>query len=405
MDQPDNSNDNYRYNNNAGIDQSTNYRYSNHPHRQQYNQNNNYVDRNNHHRGSQNFSRSNNHFRDQDNYDTRRSNNYGFRSGTKTNYQSSELPPRFARNRHINSNENSSRNNHQTRYRNNESQQQIPKDESDIHNRFNRMDMNNGSNSVNRDDRDKAYHDDDSLRNIPSTSHHRSQDFHQRHHFQAPRNRGLIDNSNGKQSIRMDATKTVKNRVKSDLESQREIMDELLRKAQYECIICCDMIRVHDRTWNCNNCFNVFHLKCTQQWARKSSIDPNEASTSQDKKKNQQIQEWRCPTCQSVHRNFPHYYHCFCGKLRDPEVSNYRVPHSCGEMCSKNLELFNIKIENEEYFECKHRCTLMCHPGKCPPCTVKVERICSCRKTKVRPPLFQKLGSNIYIDCIFCYGF
>ena len=396
MAHPEKTSDNYRYNNNNGIDQSQNSRNMNPFHRQQYNQNNN-TDRYNYHRGPQNsrFNNNFNHFRDQDNYDSRRSGNYSYRSGKQSNHQSNELPPRFARNRQMNSNENHSRNNYQTRYRNNDPQQRIPYDESDMYNRFSRMDMNYGSNEINRDDRYKTFRDDDGLRNVPSTSHHRSQDFHQRHHYQAPRNRMLIDNHNGKHSTRsMDNNKTDKSRVKSDLESQREIMDELLRKAQYECIICCEMIRVHDRTWNCNNCFNVFHLKCTQQWARKSSVDPNEASTSQDnKKKNQQIQEWRCPTCQTVHRNFPHHYYCFCGEMKDPETSNYRVPHSCGETCSKNLELFNIKIENEEYFECKHRCTLMCHPGKCPPCTLKVERICACRKTKVRLRLLYEFNS------------
>lgn len=195
-----------------------------------------------------------------------------------------------------------------------------------------------------------------------------------------------------------------KGKVSSEFESQREIMDELLRKAKYECIVCCEMIKVYNKTWNCPSCYNVFHLKCIQQWARKSSVNPTEtasntnpststnlgnfnpsigtsSSSGQCSRKNEA--EWRCPTCQDIQRSFPEYYYCFCGKNKEPESSNYRVPHSCGGPCSRNLNQFNPKLDNEEYFDCKHRCTLMCHPGKCPPCASKVERSCACKKTKV----------------------
>lgn len=197
-----------------------------------------------------------------------------------------------------------------------------------------------------------------------------------------------------------------KGKVRSEFESQREIMDELLRKAKYECIVCCEMIKVHNKTWNCPSCYNVFHLKCIQQWARKSSVNPAETTPSTNPSTSTNLTnylldpnissrssggqcsrkseaEWRCPTCQDIQRVFPEYYYCFCGKNKEPESSNYRVPHSCGEPCSRNLNQFNPKLDNEEYFDCKHRCTLMCHPGKCPPCTSKVERTCACQKTKV----------------------
>lgn len=168
---------------------------------------------------------------------------------------------------------------------------------------------------------------------------------------------------------------------------QREIMDDLLRKAQYECIVCCDMIQINQKTWNCLNCFNVFHLKCIQPWAKTSSINPTENSgeNQPSRRRRNENEEWRCPTCQSIQRKYPNAYRCFCGKCRDPQFSTSYVPHSCGEICSRELSQFNLKNDDnpEDYFVCPHKCTLLCHPGKCAACTLKVERRCACSKTKV----------------------
>jgi transcriptional repressor NF-X1 len=46
------------------------------------------------------------------------------------------------------------------------------------------------------------------------------------------------------------------------------------------------------------------------------------------------------------------------------------VPHSCGDVCEKKRGI-----------NCKHPCTLKCHPGPCPPCEIMGEIIkCYCGK-------------------------
>ncbi|KPM11413.1 transcriptional repressor NF-X1-like protein [Sarcoptes scabiei] len=208
-----------------------------------------------------------------------------------------------------------------------------------------------------------------------------------------------------------------KSKIDINLESQREIMDDLLRKSKYECIVCCDHIRSFDSTWNCSSCFNIFHLKCIRQWAQKSTTDSNATSSSSSSEPRQTHQgdlnlnlasqlefttiqqsssqsaplnrnqsvggmKWRCPTCQNIQNVIPKSYYCFCGKNLDPDLSNYYVPHSCGEVCSRPLDQFNPKVD-EDFFVCEHRCTLRCHPGKCLPCSTKITRVCACTKTKI----------------------
>lgn len=171
--------------------------------------------------------------------------------------------------------------------------------------------------------------------------------------------------------------------------SQREIMSELLSKAKYECIVCCEAIKFSHKTFSCKNCYNVFHLKCVQAWARQSNVTESSAATNatnsnnfdssnglqfpahsatQNRRNNRQANnsDWRCPTCQCVQKKYPFAYYCFCGKMKDPEISHsWHLPHSCGDTCSRPLAIFNDKGENEvDTFPCPHKCTLKCHPGK-----------------------------------------
>lgn len=200
-------------------------------------------------------------------------------------------------------------------------------------------------------------------------------------------------------------------KVTANPESQREIMDELLRKASYECMICCDSIGITGKTWSCTNCFNVFHLTCVQQWARKSNTTetalamPASGSLIQDNSlpttsslissqrtnnnsKKRSCDEWRCPTCQHLQKKFPHNYYCFCGKRKDPEPNRYYCPHSCGDTCSRQLKHFDVdekenNAKDPSSMVCPHKCTLQCHPGKCPSCTAKIKRTCACTKTSL----------------------
>jgi len=73
-----------------------------------------------------------------------------------------------------------------------------------------------------------------------------------------------------------------------------------------------------------------------------------------------------------VEEEVPREYLCFCGQIRDPEWNPYATPHSCGSTCSR------IRTGTS----CPHPCTLLCHPGPCPTCKVKVpDGRCHCGRT------------------------
>lgn len=139
---------------------------------------------------------------------------------------------------------------------------------------------------------------------------------------------------------------------KEDEESQRVRLSEQLTKGAYECMVCCDGIKQQHAIWSCLACYNCFHLGCIKKWAKSSTGDGG----------------WRCPACQGSTPKVPNAYMCFCGKMREPEWNRRDLPHSCGEMCGRKR-----KIE-----WCKHKCTLLCHPGPCPPCTAFIKRSCAC---------------------------
>jgi transcriptional repressor NF-X1 len=163
-------------------------------------------------------------------------------------------------------------------------------------------------------------------------------------------------------------------------ESQREIMEESLRSGQFECMVCCDPIRVRDRVWNCEHCYNVFHLKCIKAWAQSQTTGQEEAA-----------QTWRCPTCQTHIRRVPNAYYCFCGKLRDPDLNRYIVPHSCGDTCGRKP-----KPDPNRKYNCPNKCLLRCHPGSCPPCELTVSRQCGCGRTRVTAKC---VASDVDVSC------
>ncbi len=83
---------------------------------------------------------------------------------------------------------------------------------------------------------------------------------------------------------------------------------------------------------------------------REESIDKAQAS-------------WGCPKCRTAYQpsEVPSEYRCFCGKQRDPPLDPWLAPHTCGDICGRELAS-----------GCGHTCVLLCHPGPCPPCPRQV---------------------------------
>lgn len=137
--------------------------------------------------------------------------------------------------------------------------------------------------------------------------------------------------------------------------SQRERLEEMVNRRLLECLVCCEKLKHADQVWSCKQCYHILHLNCVKLWAKSSKLEAG----------------WRCPACQNINEEIPSEYRCYCAKVLKPRLEPGSTPHSCGEVCGK-------KGRN-----CDHTCTLLCHPGPCPDCTIMVNKICSCGSTKV----------------------
>ncbi|XP_023806082.1 transcriptional repressor NF-X1 isoform X2 [Oryzias latipes] len=147
--------------------------------------------------------------------------------------------------------------------------------------------------------------------------------------------------------------------VPKSKETQTGCLIEQLTEENYECMVCCDVIRVMAPVWSCQSCFHVFHLNCIKKWARSPASQADDSTEG-----------WRCPACQNVALKSPASYTCFCGKVTNPEWRRSEIPHSCGDMCGKRRG-----------GDCNHPCNILCHPGPCPQCPAFVTKSCICGKT------------------------
>uniref|UniRef100_A0A9J8AJJ0 Transcriptional repressor NF-X1 n=1 Tax=Cyprinus carpio carpio TaxID=630221 RepID=A0A9J8AJJ0_CYPCA len=144
-------------------------------------------------------------------------------------------------------------------------------------------------------------------------------------------------------------------------ETQTGCLIEQLTEEKYECMVCCEVIRVMAPVWSCQSCFHVFHLNCIKKWARSPASQADDSTEG-----------WRCPACQHVALKAPNAYSCFCGKVTNPEFQRTEIPHSCGDMCGKK----------RSGGECNHPCNILCHPGPCPQCPAFITKSCICGRMR-----------------------
>ncbi|XP_075973237.1 nuclear transcription factor, X-box binding stc [Anticarsia gemmatalis] len=132
--------------------------------------------------------------------------------------------------------------------------------------------------------------------------------------------------------------------------TQRERLSEQLDKGTLECLVCCERVKQTEPVWSCSNCYHVLHLRCIRKWAMSSMVEG----------------KWRCPACQNTNEAIPTDYRCMCGAVRAPEYQRGAAgAHTCGRACRRTRA-------------CPHPCTLLCHPGPCPPCQATVTKQCGC---------------------------
>jgi len=143
-------------------------------------------------------------------------------------------------------------------------------------------------------------------------------------------------------------------------------IQEDIQNGQYECVICTNEVVLTSRVWSCSTCWTVAHLHCVKKWYT-NQIKEKEQNQHPD-----QVPGWRCPGCNSSLTQPPGPYYCWCGKDVDPKPIPGLPPHTCGQTCSKTRPT------------CPHPCSLMCHAGPCPPCTLMgPSQTCFCGKHTV----------------------
>ncbi|CAL4099586.1 unnamed protein product [Meganyctiphanes norvegica] len=241
-------------------------------------------------------------------------------------------------------------------------------DYNNIPERYNRNDKSFNRNKGNwrNQDRERPYEDASSTKysqpNINSNTGYEPQPSPSKYKNQKNKNR-LWNNPKGDLTVSSKETDDYSDlsvnvepreeeRKGEDDESQRHRLVEQLMGGTYECMVCVDRIKQQHAIWSCGSCYNCFHLGCIKKWAKTSTVETG----------------WRCPACQNTSPKVPNAYMCFCNKLREPEWNRRDTAHSCGEVCGRLR-----KIE-----WCTHKCTLLCHPGPCPPCTAYIKKSCAC---------------------------
>ncbi|KAJ6668565.1 hypothetical protein lerEdw1_012047 [Lerista edwardsae] len=160
----------------------------------------------------------------------------------------------------------------------------------------------------------------------------------------------------------------------SELERTRQYMNEAFQSGAMTCLICIASIKRNQAVWSCTGCFCIFHLPCIQKWAKDSLFLISSPLTDDDFGKKDY--PWPCPKCRFEYQRAetPTRYHCYCGKVEDPPLDPWLVPHSCGQVCERDFKP-----------PCGHRCLLLCHPGPCPPCPKMIAITCYCKKAKPVP--------------------
>ncbi|RLW09358.1 hypothetical protein DV515_00002822, partial [Chloebia gouldiae] len=139
----------------------------------------------------------------------------------------------------------------------------------------------------------------------------------------------------------------------SELERTRQYMNEAFQSGAMTCLICIASVKRNQAVWSCCGCFCIFHLVCIQKWAKDSLFLVSSPLTDDDFGKKDY--PWPCPKCRFEYKRSetPSRYYCYCGKVENPTVDPWLVPHSCGQICEKEFKP-----------SCGHKCLLLCHPGK-----------------------------------------
>lgn len=161
------------------------------------------------------------------------------------------------------------------------------------------------------------------------------------------------------------------------------MLENILHSGAASCLICIGSVKRADAVWSCQYCYCIFHLNCIRRWANDSMAQLKAAQQQNNQgyynnmgeyvpPQRKKPTKWCCPQCRNDYEptDKPQNYECFCGKELNPKPQPWLIPHSCGEICGKQLKP-----------NCGHTCMMLCHPGPCPPCVQFASKSCLCGKS------------------------
>ncbi|KAJ7424690.1 hypothetical protein BTVI_05604 [Pitangus sulphuratus] len=67
--------------------------------------------------------------------------------------------------------------------------------------------------------------------------------------------------------------------VPKNKETHTGSLIEQLTTEKYECMVCCEVVRIVAPVWSCQNCYHVFHLNCIKKWARSPASQAEDVMT------------------------------------------------------------------------------------------------------------------------------
>ncbi|KAK7807970.1 hypothetical protein U0070_003042 [Myodes glareolus] len=137
-----------------------------------------------------------------------------------------------------------------------------------------------------------------------------------------------------------------------ELERTKQYVNEAFQAGAMTCLICIASVKRNQAVWSCSGCFCIFHMPCIQKWAKDSQFLVSSVTDEDFGKKDY---PWPCPKCRFEYKRSetPSRYYCYCGKVEDPPLDPWLVPHSCGQVCEREFKP-----------PCGHKCLLLCHPGE-----------------------------------------
>uniref|UniRef100_A0A8C5V168 Nuclear transcription factor, X-box binding like 1 n=1 Tax=Microcebus murinus TaxID=30608 RepID=A0A8C5V168_MICMU len=187
-----------------------------------------------------------------------------------------------------------------------------------------------------------------------------------------------------------------------ELERTKQYVNEAFQAGAMTCLICIASVKRNQAVWSCSGCFCIFHMPCIQKWAKDSQFL---VSSLTDDDFGKRDYPWPCPKCRFEYKRSetPSRYYCYCGKVEDPPLDPWLVPHSCGQVCEREFKP-----------PCGHKCLLLCHPvclekilkeiklligieieSPCPPCPKMVSTTCYCKKAKPVPRRCSVCGKTL----------